>query len=80
MSGWSTRKEAERVIRETVKRVDPLKTGLSNDPRDYWMQRLYDHVLVGSSRHGWGIVSHDEDWFHIAMSRHQRSDHRKMTR
>lgn len=80
MSGWSTRKEAERVIRETVKRVDPLKTGLSNDPRDYWMKRFYDHVLIGAPHQGWRIVSHDEGWFHAAMSQHQRSSHRKMTR
>lgn len=54
MSGYASKAEAMSVLRETIT-SDHNRTGLSKDPSDYYMGRLFDATYYHRGRgYGWG--------------------------
>lgn len=73
MSGWSSEKEARQVIRDSIKMMDPERTGLPNTPTAYNMTAVIRDYLVPGHGGGWKPVQYDEATFHDILRKHRRS-------
>lgn len=52
VSGYSSRREAEQVVRATIA---TYPSAPSHDPRDYRMGRVYEDLITGRPGYGWDI-------------------------
>lgn len=75
MSGWTSKREAEQVIRATI--VMNAADLPSGDPGDYWFARLFDDLVRPRSGGGWGMVEYDHDFFIATTTKHLRPKARR---